>query len=156
MKYLGFRYNLSELHSALGIHQLNKLENFQRRRREIVKIYDKELQNFEEITIPYIKKNIKHSWHLYVIQLNLEKLTVDRDYVFKALREENIGVNVHYIPVYYHSFYQNKFGLQRGILPNIEWLFPRLLTIPLFPKMSNKDIYDVINAIKKIIYYYKK
>ncbi|MFX0142253.1 MAG: DegT/DnrJ/EryC1/StrS family aminotransferase, partial [Candidatus Hodarchaeota archaeon] len=156
MQYLGFRYNLSELHSALGIHQLDKLESFQKRRREIVEIYHKELQQIEEITIPYVKKEIKHSWHLYVLQLNLEKLNVDRDQIFKALRAENIGVNVHYIPVHYHSFYQNKFGLKEGILPNVEWLYPRLLTIPLFPKMSDDDVNDVINALEKVIKYYKK
>ena len=120
MKYLGFRYNLSELHSAMGIHQLEKLESFQRRRREIVKIYNRELQDIEEITIPYVQDNIKHSWHLYVIQLDLEKLKVYRDYIFKALREENIGVNVHYISVHYHSYYVQNYGLKKGILPNVE------------------------------------
>ncbi len=156
MKYLGFRYNLSELHAALGIHQLRKLAAFQKRRREIVKLYNRELKNFEEITIPYVKENIKHSWHLYILQLNLEKLRVDRDFIFKALREENIGVNVHYIPVHYHSYYQGKFGLKSGILPKVEWLYPRLITIPLFHKMSNGDAYDVINALDKVIKYYKK
>ncbi len=156
MKYLGFRYNLSELHSALGIHQLNKLESFQKRRREIVKIYNREFENIEEIEIPYVKKDVIHSWHLYVIQLDINNLKVDRDYIFKALREENIGVTVHYIPVHYHSYYQNKFGLKKGILPNVEWLYPKLLTIPIFPKMKDDDVYDVINALEKIIKYYRK
>ncbi|HEC39577.1 hypothetical protein LCGC14_0577380 [marine sediment metagenome] len=156
MQYLGFRYNLSELHSSLGIHQLDKLKAFQSRRREIVRIYNKELGSIEGIKIPYVKRNIKHSWHLYVIQLDLEKLNVDRDHIFKALREENIGVNVHYIPVHYHSYYQEKFGLKRGILPNVEWLFPRIITIPLFHKMSDNDAYDVINALEKVIKYYRK
>jgi len=156
MQYLGYRYNLSELHAALGIQQLNKLEGFQKRRRDIIKIYEQELADIEEITLPFVKPNIRHSWHLYVIQLNLEKLKVDRDYIFKALREENIGVNVHYIPVHYHSYYKQHFGYNKGILPNVEWLFPRLLTIPLFPRMEESDILDVIKAIKKIINYYKK
>ena len=156
MQYLGFRYNLSELHASIGIHQLDKLESFQNRRREIVDRYFKELQSIEEITLPTIKKDIKHSWHLFVIQLNLEKLKVDRDHIFKALREENIGVNVHYIPVHYHSYYQNKFRLKKGILPNVEGLYPRLLTIPLFHKMNDNDIYDVINALEKVLKYYKK
>lgn len=156
MQYLGFRYNLSELHSALGIHQLNKLESFQKRRREIVEIYNKELKDIEEIIIPYVKDDIKHSWHLYIIQIEIEKMKVDRDYLFKALREENIGVNVHYIPVHYHSYYANNYGLKIGILPKVERLFPRLLTLPLFPKMSNNDIYDVINALEKVLNYYKK
>ncbi len=156
MKYLGFRYNLSELHSSLGIQQLDKLMAFQSRRREIVRIYNKELGSIEGIKIPYVKSNIKHSWHLYVIQLDLEKLNQDRDQIFKALREENIGVNVHYIPVHYHSYYQEKFGLKRGILPNVEWLFPRIITIPLFHKMRDNDAYDVINALEKVIKYYRK
>jgi len=156
MQYLGYRYNMSELHAALGIHQLDKLESFQKRRREIVRIYNKELQKIKQIKIPFVKSNVKHSWHLYVIQLKLEKLKVDRDQIFKALREENIGVNVHYIPVHFHSFYQKRFNFREGILPNVEWLFPRILTIPLFPRMTDKDVYDVIQAFKKIINYYKK
>lgn len=156
MQYLGFRYNLSELHASLGIHQLNKLEMFQKRRREIVKIYNRELADFDEITLPYVKSEIKHSWHLYILQLNLEKLKVDRDYIFNALREENIGVNVHYIPVHYHSYYQNKFGLKKGLLPKVEWLFPRLLTIPLFHKMNDNDVYDVVNSLEKVLKYYRK
>lgn len=147
---------MSELHISLGIHQLTKLESFQKRRREIVKICNRELQNLEEITVPIKKNDVKHSWHLYVIQLNIEKLIVDRDHIFKALREENIGVNVHYIPVHYHSYYQNNFGLKKGILPNVEWLYPRLLTIPLFHSMSDDDVYDVINALEKVLKYYKK
>jgi len=156
MQYLGFRYNLSELHSALGIHQLDKLESFQKRRREIVKLYNREFQSFKEITIPYVKEEVIHSWHLYVIQLNLEKLKVDRDQIFKAFRAENIGVNVHYIPVHYHSYYREKFGLHKGILPNVEWLYPRVLTLPIHAKMNNDDVYSVINALEKIINYYKK
>lgn len=156
MQYLGFRYNLSELHSALGIHQLKKLESFQRRRREIVKIYIRELENFEEITLPYVKQDVKHSWHLFILQLNLEKLRKERDHIFQAMREENIGVNVHYIPVHYHSYYQRNLNLKKGILPNVEWLFPRLLTIPLFQTMTNDDVYDVINALEKVIKYYRK
>ena len=156
MQYLGFRYNLSELHSAIGIHQLNKLESFQKRRQEIVKIYNRELQNIDNIIIPFVKKDIKHSWHLYVIQIEIEKLKVDRDFIFKALREENIGVNVHYIPVHYHSYYVQNYGFEKGKLPNVEWLFPRIITIPIFAKMSNDDVYDVINAIEKVLSYYKK
>lgn len=156
MKYLGFRYNMSELHASLGIQQLKKLELFQKKRREIVNIYNKELQDIEEITIPYVKSDVQHSWHLYVIRLNLDKLSVNRDFIFHALREENIGVNVHYIPVHYHSYYQQKFGFKSGILPNVEWLFPRLLTIPLFPKMTRDDVNDVIFALEKVIKYYRK
>ncbi len=156
MQYLGFRYNLSELHASLGIHQLNKLELFQKRRREIVKIYNRELQNIEEITIPFVKNDVKHSWHIYVIQLDLKSLRVDREQVFYALREENIGVNVHYIPVHYHSYYQIKYGLKKGILPNVEWLYPRIITIPIFPRMSDDDVYDVINALEKVVKYYRR
>lgn len=156
MKYLGFRYNLSELHASLGIHQLKKLENFQKRRREIVKIYNRELEDIDDIVTPFKKENIKHSWHLYVIQLRIENLKVDRDHIFRALREENIGVNVHYIPVHYHSYYREKFGYRKGLLSNVEWLYPRILTIPLFPKMNDNDVYDVLNALEKIIRYYRK
>ncbi len=156
MQHLGFRYNLSELHSALGIQQLKKLESFQKRRREIVKIYNRELPTIEGLEIPFVKSDIKHSWHLYVIQLDLENLKVDRDLIFRALREENIGVNVHYIPVHYHTYYQNLLGLKKGILPIVEGIFPRILSIPIFPKMNDEDVYDVINALDKVLSFYKK
>ncbi len=155
MQYLGYRYNLSELHAALGIHQLDKLNSFQKRRRKIVEMYNNELPKIEGIHIPFKKEDVKHSWHIYVIQLNLESLKVDRDQIFKALRAENIGVNVHYIPVHYHSYYKEKFNLSKGILPNVEWIFPRILTIPLHHSMTNKDVEDVINALKRVLNYYR-
>lgn len=98
---------------------------------------------------------MKHSWHLYIIQLKLDNLKIDRDFIFKALREENIGVNVHYIPIHYHSYYKKKFKLKKGILPNVEELFPKIIIIPLSQKMSNDDVYDVINTLEKVIKFYR-
>ena len=104
-----------------------------------------------EITIPKIKNNRKHAWHIYTIQLNLEKLNADRDAVFSALIAENIGVNVLYIPLYRHPFYR---GYEN--LPNAEYVYERILTLPLFPKMTDEDAEDVINAVNKVVGHYRK
>lgn len=155
MQELGYNYRITDFQCALGIKQLDRLNEFVERRREIAKIYNHAFKDIEEIIIPYEKKEVVSSYHLYVILLRLERLTGNRKEIFEALRAENIGVNVHYIPIYYHSYYQ-KLGYERGICPNAEEYYERTLTLPLFPKMSDRDVRDVINAVKKVIKYYRK
>ena len=105
--------------------------------------------------MPYQEEYIKSSWHLYVIQLELEKFKVGRREIFEALQAENIGVNVHYIPVYYHPYYQ-KLGYKKGLCPNAEKLYERIITIPLYPKMTDKDVKDVVEALDRVLKYYKR
>jgi UDP-4-amino-4,6-dideoxy-N-acetyl-beta-L-altrosamine transaminase len=156
MQMLGYNYRLTDFQCALGISQFNKLDKFIKRRREIVNQYNKAFSDLEEIVTPYEKPDVKSSYHLYIIQLKLEKLKVDRKQIFNALRTENIGVHVHYIPVHLHPFYQENFGYKKGDYPLAENYYERALTIPLFPKMNSDDINDVINAVKKVINNYKK
>ena len=91
-----------------------------------------------------------------MLQLCLEKLNADRKQIFDALRAENIGVHVHYVPVHFHPYYSKKFGFKKGDFPIAEKYYERALTLPLFPKMTENDVYDVINAVKKVINYYKR
>lgn len=152
---LGYNYRITDIQCALGISQLNRLDNFVKRRRKIVEIYNREFNQLDGVIIPYQDKNQNSSYHLYVLQLELEKLDVDRKEIFNELRSENIGVNVHYIPVYYFPYYKN-LGYKKGICPKAEALYERIITIPLYPKMTDEEVFRVIDKIKKVIKKHRK
>jgi UDP-4-amino-4,6-dideoxy-N-acetyl-beta-L-altrosamine transaminase len=155
MQSLGYNYRLTDFQCALGISQFKKLEKFVERRRDIANKYNEAFSEITEIKIPYEKRNVKSTYHLYVIQLNLERFKVDRKAIFDALRAENIGVHVHYIPLHLQPYYQEKFGYKHGDFPIAEEYYKRAITLPLFPKMNDGDINDVIDAVKKVIGYYR-
>ena len=100
--------------------------------------------------------HVSHAYHLYVVLLELEALTVDRAAVFRALRAEGIGVNVHYLPVHLHPYYQNRFGTRPGLCPVAESAYPRMLSLPMFPAMSDDDVGDVIEAVEKVVSHYHR
>lgn len=156
MKRLGYRYNMTEFQAALGLAQSKKLEKFQKRREEIVEKYNKVFSKIPELITPYTKPDIKSSWHLYTIRIKEDKLSCDRNQIIKALKAENIGVNVHYIPIHFHSYYQQNYSYKVGDFPITESIYNFIITLPLFPKMSDKDVEDVIEAVKKVIEYYRK
>lgn len=153
---LGYNYRITDIQCALGVSQLNKVEYFINRRRDIVAKYNNAFKDLSEyLSIPYEPEYSNSGWHIYVIKLNLDKLKVSRKEIFDALQAENIGVNVHYIPVYLHPYYE-KLGYKKGLCPESEKLYKQIITLPLFPKMNDNDIEDVIDAVKKVIMYYKK
>ena len=157
MQELGYNYRLTDFQCALGLSQLKKIDRIIQRRREIVKKYNCEFKDMPEIKIPKIHPiDSNPAWHIYMIQFNLDKLKVDRRKIFEALRAENIGVNVHYIPVHLQPYYQKRFGYHQGDFPKAENYYSRAITLPIFPKMSEKDIGDVVSAVMKVINYYKK
>lgn len=152
---IGMNYRLTDIQAALLSSQLDKLDMFAKRRKEIVQMYDRAFKTRPEIVL---QKEIPQSdtvRHLYLLQLNLEMLNVGRREVFDALSAENIGCNVHYIPVYYFPYYK-ELGYKKGICPQAEKLYERLITIPLFYGMTNEDVQKVIIAVNKVINYYKK
>lgn len=152
---LGYNYRITDLQCALGISQMDKLDSFVKRRREIVNRYNEAFKDFDELEIPFEAEFSNSGWHIYVITLNLDKLSVGRKEIFEALQKENIGVNVHYLPVYMHPYYQ-KLGYKKGQCPIAEELYDRMITIPLFPWMSDYDVESVIKGIEKVIGYYRK
>ncbi len=152
----GYKYNMTDIQASLGLHQLEKLNRFQKRREEIAKVYEEAFSDLEEIETPFVKPNIKHAWHLYVIKIVSEKLKINRNQFIEALKAENIGTSVHFIPAHLQPYYRDTFGFKKGDFPNAEYAFERVISLPLFPKMSDKDVKDVIDAVRKIIEYYKK
>lgn len=147
---LGYNYRITDLQSALGISQLSKIDDFIKRRIKIVKGYNEAFETVDEIITPFHPDYVNPSWHLYVIQLNLEKLSVTRKKVFDELRKNGLGVQVHYIPVYFHPYYQ-KLGYKKGLCPNAEWLYDRIISLPLYPKMTDKEVDYVIETVKNVV-----
>ena len=148
---LGFNYRLTDIQCALGISQLKHLPDWISRRQEIAKRYNMAFSGMPEISLLGVRKDVSHAYHLYVIRLNPEKMHTDRATIFKALRAEGIGVNVHYIPVHLHPFYQQKLGTKRGMCPVAEKAYEEIISIPIFPKMTNDDVNYVINIVQKVI-----
>jgi dTDP-4-amino-4,6-dideoxygalactose transaminase len=147
----GFKYNMTDLQASLGLRQLAKIERFQDRRREIVKLYNQEFASVPEVEIPTERDNVKSSWHLYVLRLNLEHLTIDRDQFIEELKARNIGTSVHYISVHLHPFYRDKYGFKPEDFP-VTWRnYNRIISIPMSARISNEEVQHVVDAVKDII-----
>jgi len=155
MEDLGFNYRIPDLLCALGINQLKKLDKFILRRQEIAQIYNKSFKNLNKYIKPLVSK-YENAYHIYVIKLNLENLNCDRDTIFKALTAEGIGVNVHYMPIHLHPYYKKKLNTYEGMMPVAEKIYKQIITLPLYPSMNNNDINNVIDAVNKIISFFKK
>jgi perosamine synthetase len=150
MAFLGYNYRMPDILCALGTSQLTKLDGWLARRGEIAQRYDRVFKDVAEVERPVVRRGRISAWHLYVLRLRLEELRVGRQQVFQALRAEGIGVNVHYIPIYWHSHYK-RLGYAKGLCPVAEAQYERLITLPLWPGMSDADVDDVIAAVKKVI-----
>jgi len=147
---LGYNYRITDIQSALGASQLAKSDRFLKRRREIADRYNEAFKDIKGIITPYQKEDSNSSWHIYVLQLDLDKLNGGRKDIFEALRDKSLGVNVHYIPVYYHPYYQ-ELGYEKGLCSVAERLYERIVTIPLYPKMSDEQVDEVIERVKTVI-----
>jgi perosamine synthetase len=154
MVLLGFNYRLTDIACALGVSQLNKLEENLARRREIAACYTSAFRNLQTVLAPSVRPDVNPAWHLYPIRVSPPQLNTDRAHVFRALRAENIGVNVHYIPVHLHPYYRNRFGYQGGEYPVAEAAYEQLISLPMFHGMTDEDAEDVINAVTKVMNHY--
>jgi len=153
---LGYNYRLTDLQCVLGISQLRNLPEWVKRRQEIALRYDKALVKLPAIEPLMVRDDVSHAYHLYVIRLDLAQLQVTREKVFSALYAEGIGVNVHYIPVHLHPFYCERFGTALGLCPMAEVAYEEIITLPIFPRMEDQDVGDVITAVRKVIEVYQR
>ena len=146
----GFKYNLTDIAAALGIAQMNKLDEMQDIRTEYAEIYNKAFDKIDGIT--YLKDNGlgKNSAHLYVIQIDKNKFDIDRDTFIELLKEYNIGTSVHFIPICMHPYYINNFGYKKGDFPETEKMFEGIISLPLYPSMTREDVMYVIEAVREI------
>jgi len=154
-QFLGFNFRMTDFQAALLCSQLDKLEGFVNRRKEIVAKYNEALKDVPEIIIQKEIPESDTSRHLYIIQLDLDKLTCSRREFFDAMSAENVQCQIHYIPVYWMPVYK-ELGYERGICPIAEKVYKGIMSIPLYPKMTDEDVDSVITAIKKIVNYYRK
>lgn len=146
----GFKYNLSDVQSAIGIHQLAKLERFHALRTAYAGVYTRRLANCEEIEGPPGCDYGRHAWHLYILRLNLEKLTIGRDEFILELRRRGIGASVHFIPIPMHPFFERWASLPQNQCPNAMALYPRLISLPLYPAMTIEQVKYVADSVKEI------
>jgi len=156
MVLLGFNYRLTDIACALGITQLQKLEPNLARRREIAARYSSAFSKMPGVVPPCTRAEVNPAWHLYPIRLDLAKLSVGRGEIFEALRAENIGVNVHYLPVHRHRYYRDRFGYKGGEFPIAEDAYQRLISLPMFHGMHDEDMGDVIQAVEKVLIHFTK
>lgn len=155
VKYPGFKYNMTDIQASMGIHQIKKLDKFINKREKIAQFYNKSFKDLQEIKVPTTRKYVKHARHLYSILIDIDRLKINREQFFKALDAENIGTSVHFIPVHLHPYYRDKFHFKRGDYPNAEYIFDRIISLPLHPALTKKDAQDVVKAVRKIILYYR-
>lgn len=153
MEALGYNYRLTDLQCALGLAQLGKLKSLLSRRTALVERYEAALGRQPGLRLLRVLPHARPAWHIFPVLLELERLTVGRDAVLAALRAENIGATVHYVPAYWHPYYE-RLGYRRGLCPVAEDAFGRLLTLPLFPGMTDGDADDVVRAVAKVLGHY--
>jgi len=146
----GFKYNMPDLQAAIGLRQLERLDQMQARRRAIVSMYDKAFSTLDAVQTPVTRPDVDSAWHIYLLRLRLERLSIGRDAFLDELRRRNIGASVHFIPVHRMSYYRERYGLRREDFPVAEREFERMLSLPLSPAHSDEDVADVIEAVTDV------
>lgn len=150
MHQLGFNYRITDFQCALGISQLNKLDSFIKKRKEIAKHYDNVFGNDERFIIPMTKITVKHAFHLYPLQINFNKIRIAKKDLFEQLRNKNILLQVHYIPIHLQPYYKNNFGFMEDDFPVAEKFYKKEVSIPIYPKLKRDDVDYIVKSIKHL------
>lgn len=147
----GFKYNLSDIQSAVGIHQLRKQEYFIETRNKQARLYNQLLGDLDEVELPPQDPFCRHSWHLYALRLKLDLLEIDRSEFIQRLREKGIGASVHFIPIPVHPYFSGMAGLPHNRCPKALEIYPRLVSLPLYPAMTEEQVVYVAGEVQKIL-----
>ena len=153
---VGYKYNMMDLQSAIGVHQLPRVDKYWKRRQEIWNRYNKAFEDLPVFTPAPVEPDTRHAYHLYTLLLDIDHLKITRDQFLDEMTKRNIGVGVHYTALHLHPYYQRKFGYKRMDFPNAEWISDRTVSLPLSAKLIDEDVNDVIETVKGIINHYKK
>ena len=152
----GFKYNMTDIQASLGLRQLDKLERFQRRRRQIVAAYDAAFADDPALETPVARPHVDHAWHLYVLRLRPEALRITREQFIDELTARNIGTSVHFIPIHLHPYYRDKYELPEGRYPVALANYRRMLSLPLHPRLEDGDVDDVIEAVLDVAHRWRR
>ena len=148
----GYKYNLTDIAAAIGIQQLKKCDAFWRRRQQYAALYSEAFTDVPGIIVPPMVEDGQHAWHLYVIQLQLERLRIDRNTFIELLKQQNIGTSVHFIPLHLHPYYRDSFGYRSEDFPHASVVFQRTVSLPIYPKMTEADIRYVSDIVKATLH----
>ena len=149
MHELGYNYRITDFQCALGLNQLKNLNKFLKRRREIAKIYNIELNNENIFTIPKVKENCSHAYHLYPLQINFDRLKISKKELFKKFSKKKINLQVHYIPIHLQPFYRKNYGFRFGDFPVAEKFYEKEVSLPIYFSLKNNQVYKIIKFLKK-------
>ena len=149
--YPGYKYNLTDIAAALGIAQLHKCDRFGTIRKRYASMYNEGFREIPEITVPYVGEGVDHSWHLYVIQLDLERLRIGRNEMIDLLKRQGIGTSVHFIPLHLHPYYRDNYGYTPKDYPVASEVFERIISLPIYPKMTEAEVQYVIEVLIALI-----
>ena len=152
----GFKYKMNNVGAAMGCVQLKRFAQFKAARKRLARMYQTVLSDIDEISMPTVRDDIDHAWHLFIVRLKLDKLTKTRDEISHALRRENIGTSVHFFGLHLHDYYRTTFGLKPEDFPNATAASHDMLSIPLFPLMTDRNVSDVVEALKKVLHHARK
>jgi len=152
----GYKYNLTDLAAAIGIPQLRRCAGFWQRREAYAALYSQGFHDVPEIRIPFAQNDVQHSWHLYVIQLEVDRLRLDRAQFIDLLTKQRIGTSVHFIPLHLHPWYRDHLGCVSEDFPIASRVYERIVSLPLYPKMTPADVEYVIDVVKDIVKEYKR
>ncbi len=156
IRFPGYKYNLTDIAAALGIPQLRKCDRFWTIRLRYASLYEQGLKDIPEITLPRVRIDVQHAWHLYVIQLNLERLRIGRNEFIDLMKKHNVGTSVHFIPLHLHPYYRDAFGYCANDLPVASAVGERIISLPLYPKMTEADIQTVIAVLHNLVGEYRR
>jgi dTDP-4-amino-4,6-dideoxygalactose transaminase len=154
--HAGYKYNMTDVAAALGLQQLARCEWLLERRRAIARHYTEAFSQWPELETPPDPPHVQHAWHLYLLRLRPERLSITRDEFIRQLTGANIGTSVHFIPLHLHPFYRETYGLLPDDFPIALDAYQRTISLPIYPGMAADDVEDVIAAIKRIIEAHKK
>lgn len=152
----GFKCNMTDIQAAMGLVQLRRLQGFQRRRREVVAAYNAAFEGIDEIEIPVERPDVESAWHLYVIRLNVERLTIDRDQFIHELADRRIGASVHFIPIHLQPYYRDRYGFRPDDFPVAYREYRRIVSLPLHPGLTEQDVGDVIEAVTDVVQIHRR